>query len=85
MIRILAAASLVALAGTATFAQEGDPNTMKCVEFMALSAEGMAQVSRQVSINGGGPNEVNADIVRKLENTCPTNPEMTVAEAAGQS
>ncbi len=84
MTRVLLAASLAALAGSAAFAQEGDPNTMKCVEFMSLSAEGMAQVSRQVSINAGGPNEVNADIVRTLERTCPTNPEMTVAEAAGQ-
>ena len=25
-----------------------------------------------------------ADLVRKLENTCPTNPEMTVAEAAAK-
>lgn len=83
MIRVLLAAALVASTGSAALAQMGDPSTMKCVEFMALDAEGMAQVSRTLNVAMGGPNEINADLVRKLENTCPTNPEMTVAEAGG--
>ncbi|MCX7668746.1 MAG: hypothetical protein N2439_01570 [Anaerolineae bacterium] len=85
MLRIsLVAAALALAAASAAFAQAGDPNTMKCVEYAALDAEGKAQLMRALSEALGQGNEVNADLARKVDETCQTNPEMTVAAAAGQ-
>lgn len=80
----LAAAAIALACGSAAFAQAGDPTTMKCVEYSALSVEGKAQLVRAYVESTGGGNELDADVVRKLDNVCPTNPEMTVADAAAQ-
>jgi hypothetical protein len=83
MLKPLAALALIALASPA-FAQAGDPNAMKCVEFMNLSAEGMDQMARALEQQLTGKDELNPELVRHLGNVCPMNPELTVAEAAAK-
>lgn len=85
MLKTSIIAAALALAGaSAAFAQAGDPGTMKCIEYQGLDVEGKAQLMRALSEALGQGNEANADLARKVDEVCQTNPEMTVAEAYGQ-